>query len=163
MINNIRLFLLAGWLGAALFFSAVVAPAVFGVLRSFQLANTNEVAGSIVTRTLSVINLSGFVIGVLLFLTAFLFRRSASKRALYAETALLATLSLLTAASQWVISPKMLALRAALPVPIDQIAREDVRRLAFDSLHGYSVALLAVSMLASLVAFFLIARRRPKT
>lgn len=160
-MNNLRLFLLALWLGAALFFSATVAPAVFSVLRSFQLANASEMAGTIVTRTLAVVNLSGFAISLFVLVTAFLFKRPASGAAFYVETILLALVAILTAASQWWISPKMLALRAAMPAPIDQVARTDPRHIAFDSLHHYSVALLALAMLASLIASILIARRRP--
>jgi hypothetical protein len=40
-INVTRLILLAVWFGAALFFGAVVAPAAFGVLRSFGLPNAS--------------------------------------------------------------------------------------------------------------------------
>src|SRR5438876_5739912 len=116
---SLRLFLRALWLGAALFFSATVAPAVFSVLRSFQLANASEIAGTIVTRTLAVVNLSGFAISLFLLVTAFLFKRPASEAAFSVETILLALVAILTAASQWWISPKMLALRAAMPAPID--------------------------------------------
>ena len=162
VMNNLRLFLLALWLGAALFFSATVAPAVFSVLRSFQLANASEIAGTIVTHTLALVNLSGFAISLFLLVTAFLFkRRGASGAAFYAETILLALVAIFTAASQWWISPKMLALRAAMPAPIDQVAHTDPRHIAFDSLHHYSVALLALAMLASLIASIFIARRRP--
>src|SRR6476620_6991164 len=66
MVSFSRLILLACWFGAALFFGAVVAPAAFGVLRSFGLSNANEIAGSIVTRSLSVINIAGFLISLLL-------------------------------------------------------------------------------------------------
>ena len=161
-MKNLRLFLLALWLGAALFFSATVAPAVFSVLRSFQLANASEIAGTIVTRTLAVVNLSGFAISLFLLVTAFLFkRRGASGAGFYVETMLLVLVAIFTAASQWWISPRMLALRAAMPAPIDQIARTDPRHIAFDSLHHYSVALLGLAMLASLIASIIIARRRP--
>ncbi|PYS66847.1 MAG: hypothetical protein DMF69_24860 [Acidobacteria bacterium] len=56
MINSVRLTLLAMWFGAALFFSAVVAPTVFSVLRSFALPNSGEIAGAIVNRSLSIVN-----------------------------------------------------------------------------------------------------------
>lgn len=162
-MNNLRLLLLALWLGAALFFSATVAPAVFGVLRDFHLANANEIAGTIVTRTLSMVNISGFATSLFLLATAFLFQRVPPRgAAFYTETILLALVAIITAASQWLVSPRMLAMRAALPAPIDQIARDDPQRVAFDTLHHYSVALLGIAMLASLIAFFLIARRRRK-
>jgi len=161
-MQQFRLLLLGAWLGAALFFSARVAPVVFSVLRGFQLYNASEIAGTIVTRTLATINTVGFVIGVLLLLTAFLFPRPATKRLWYAEVTLLTLVSLATAVSQWIISPKMLALRTSFAVPIDQVARAHPGRMTFDALHGYSVALLAAAMLASLIAFFLIARRAAK-
>ena len=93
-MNSLRLFLLALWLGAALFFSVNVAPAVFSVLRSFQLANASEIAGTIVTRTLAVVNLSGFAISLFLLVTAFLFKRPASEAAFSVETILLALVAI---------------------------------------------------------------------
>ena len=160
-MNNFRLLLLGLWLGAAIFFSTTVAPAVFGVLRGFQLANANEIAGAIVTRTLGMVNISGFAISLFLLLTALLAKRiGASGAGFYLEIILLALVATLTAASQWWLSPRMLAIRAALPAPIDQIAPDDTRRMAFNTMHHYSVALLAIAMLASLIAFFLMARRR---
>src|ERR1043165_8277220 len=74
-VGGLRVLLIALWLGAADFFSAAVAPSVFAVLRSFNLPNANEIAGTIVTRTLSIINTGGFLIALLLLLSAFLFRR----------------------------------------------------------------------------------------
>ena len=161
-MNNLRLLLIGLWLGAAFFFSATVAPAVFVVLRNLHLSNANEIAGTIVTRLLTAVNISGFAISIFLLLTAAFFGRVAARGLFYAETILLALIAILTAISQWFISPRMVALRASLPAPIDQISLDDPRRMAFDNLHHYSVALLGVAMLASLIAFFIIARRQPK-
>jgi hypothetical protein len=44
--------------------------------------------------------------------------------------------------------------------PIDQMAQTDPLRVAFNSLHGYSVFALGIGMLAAVVALLLIARRR---
>jgi hypothetical protein len=52
----------------------------------------------------------------------------------------------------------MRALRAAMVVPIDQVAADDARRIAFDHLHGYSVNALGLAMIAALVAMVLMAR-----
>jgi hypothetical protein len=52
----------------------------------------------------------------------------------------------------------MLALRAAMQAPIDQIASSDPRRAAFDALHGYSVAAMGVAIIAGLAAFLIMAR-----
>jgi hypothetical protein len=42
---------------------------------------------------------------------------------------------------------------------IDQIAADDSRRVAFHRLHGYSVAALAIGMIAALAAFLAAAQR----
>ena len=43
--------------------------------------------------------------------------------------------------------------------PIDDVGKDDPLRVAFDSLHGYSVAALGVAIIAAAVALLLIARR----
>ena len=150
--------LLAAWFGAALFFSAVVAPAAFGVLRSYGLPNAGELAGGIVTRSLSVVNVAGFVVALLLLLTLFLRRNSVGRGSFIAEGICLALIALATSVGHWVIAARMRAIRAALELPIDQIAADDSRRVAFNSLHGYSVNALALAMIAALVALVLMAR-----
>jgi hypothetical protein len=50
IVNDIRLLLVGLWLGAAMFFSAVVAPSAFSVLRTVHLSNSGEIAGNIVNR-----------------------------------------------------------------------------------------------------------------
>jgi hypothetical protein len=156
-MNSTRLILLACWFGAALFFGAVVAPAAFDVLRSFGLPNANEIAGSIVTRSLSVINIAGFLIALLLLLSLIV-RRSAGRVSFIVECICLVLIGLATAIGHWVIAARMRALRAAMVVPIDQIAADDPRRVAFGALHGYSVNALGLAMIAALVALVLMAR-----
>ena len=156
-MNFTRLILLACWFGAALFFGAVVAPAAFGVLRSFGLPNANEIAGSIVTRSLSVINIAGFLIALLLLLTFFLRRSSAGRVSFILECVCLVVIVLATGVGHWVIAARMRALRAAMVV-IDQVAANDPRRIEFGALHGYSVNVLGLAMIAALVALVLMAR-----
>jgi hypothetical protein len=158
LINVRRLILLAVWFGAALFFGAVVAPAAFGVLRSFGLPNASEIAGSIVTRSLSVVNLAGFVIAVLLLVTVILRRNYSSRLSFIFECICLAVIALTTGVGHWFIAARMRALRVAMVLPIDQIAADDPRRVAFNSLHGYSVNALSLAMIAALVAMVLMAR-----
>ena len=157
ILNFSRLILLACWFGAALFFSAVVAPAAFGVLRSFDLPNANEIAGSIVTRSLSVINIAGFLIALLLLATAILRRNSSGRLSFIVECICLGVIALATGVGHWLIAARMRALRAAM-VTIDQIAADDPRRIEFSSLHGYSVNALGLAMIAALVAMVLMSR-----
>lgn len=160
MVNNLRLLLLASWLGAAILFSAVVAPGAFQVSRAFSLPNAGEVAGAMVNRTLSVVNVAGFSICVLLVLLAVILRKTYGKRTFVAQIFLLVVVAIATALGEWVIAAKMRALRTAMAVPIDQIAMSDPLKVAFQALHGYSVAALSIAIVAGLIAFFLIAPRR---
>ena len=159
-LNNIRLLLLASWLGAAIFFSAAVAPSVFRVLRAFNLPNASEIAGAIVSRTLSVVNTSGFVLSVLLLITAFVLKESYGRSAFVLQTVLLVILGVTTGVGEWVIAAKMRGLRVAMRTTIDQVPAGDPSRIAFDALHGYSVTALAIAIIAGLIAFFVVANRR---
>lgn len=137
----------------------MVAPAAFAVLRSFGLENATEIAGGIVNRSLGVVNLSGFVIGLLAFLTG-LFLRSNSSRGIWfvVQSVSLLVLTLATAIGHWIIAARIHALRTASQLRIDQLAPNDPTKIAFDSLHGYSVQVLGLAMIAALVAILAIAR-----
>jgi hypothetical protein len=150
--------LLACWFGAALFFGAVLAPAAFGVLRSFGLPNANEIAGSIVTRSLSVLNIAGFVVALLLLVTLIVRRNASGRVSFLIECIGLGLIALATGMGHWFIAARMRALRAAMVLPIDQIAADDSRRVAFNNLHGYSVNALGLAMIAALVVMFLMVR-----
>jgi hypothetical protein len=72
---------------------------------------------------------------------------------------LLIVIAITTGVGEWVIAAKMRGLRAAMQVPIDQVAANDPNRLAFAVLHSYSVAALGVAIIAALIAFFVIGNR----
>ena len=158
-LNQVRLFLLAAWLGAAIYFSAAVAPSVFGVLRSFSLTNANEIAGTIVTRTLSVVNTSGFILSLLLLITTFVLKKNYGRRSLIFQIALLTIVAVATGLGEWVIAARMRGLRAAMHGQIDQVALSDPNRIAFAALHSYSVSALGIAIIAGLLAFFVVANR----
>lgn len=159
IVKDIRSLLLALWLGAAIFFSAVVAPAAFSVLRAYQISNASEVAGTVVTRTLAVINITGFIISWFVLITAFVFKEGQQNRSFYLETLSVAVVAIATGLGQWVIAAKMLTIRAAVALPMDQLSQADPRRVEFDKLHGYSVSALTIAMIAGLIAFFVMAYR----
>ncbi|HKP72955.1 MAG TPA: DUF4149 domain-containing protein [Pyrinomonadaceae bacterium] len=152
--TDVRLLLIAVWLGAAVFFSFAVAPSAFAVLPQ------RELAGAVVNRTIAIVNVGGFVVSLFLLATAFIGSGGVSRRAWLAEVAALAIIALATGVGRWVIAARMQALRLALGRPIDEVAKDDPLRVAFNSLHGYSVAAMSVGMIAAVVALLLIARRR---
>ena len=159
MFNNLRLLLLAAWLGAAIFFSGAVAPSAFKVLRAFNLPNATEVAGGIVSRTLAIVNISGFIISLLLIVTAFALQRLWPQRRFLLQIVLLGIVAAATGVGEWVIAARMRGLRAAFGGPIDQVPATNAGRIAFDALHGYSVTALSVAMLAALIVFFVMSKR----
>ena len=157
VVGYLRLLLIGLWLGAAVFFGAAVAPTVFGVLRGAQLSNANELAGMMVQRLLATINRGGFEISLFLLVTGY-FMSKGSRLVRSAEMISLAIMAIMTGVSHWIISARMMALRAAMQTPIDQIAVSDPRKVAFDALHGYSVAAMGVAIVAGLAAFLIMAR-----
>lgn len=157
-LNNVRMLLLAAWLGAAIYFSVVVAPSAFSVLRSFSVSNPGEIAGSIVTRTLSVINTSGFLISLLLLVSVFAYKRLLPRWSFFLQTGLLIIIAVATAAGEWVIAAKMRELRVAMHGQIDQLPLTDPNRMAFAALHGYSVTALGIAMIAGLATVFIMAK-----
>jgi hypothetical protein len=160
VVRDVRLLLVALWLGGAVFFSAAVAPSVFSVLRARNVVYANEAAGTIVTRTLSILNTGGLIIALLLLASAFLFRQGVKRRAFLTETVSLVVVAIATGAGQWVIAARMLSLRAAMGRPIDDVAADNPLRISFNSLHEFSVAALGVAIIAAAVALLVIAKGR---
>jgi hypothetical protein len=155
VIHQVRTLLLAAWLGVAIYFSAVVAPSAFGALRSFGLVNANEIAGTIVTRTLSVVNLGGVWLSLLVLITAFPAKNTYKRAVFLLQIVLLAIVAAATGVGEWLIAARMRGLRAAMHGQIDQVPLTDPNRVAFAALHGYSVAALSVAMIAALLAILL--------
>jgi uncharacterized membrane protein YqaE (UPF0057 family) len=151
--------LLAAWLGAAIYFSAVVAPSAFGVLRSFSVPNSGEIAGTIVTRALSVVNTSGFLLSLLLLITAVVLKKGFGRWSFILQLILLTIVAVASAVGEWVIAARMRGLRLAMHGQIDQVPLSDPNRIAFAALHGYSVTALSIAIIAALIAFFVIANR----
>lgn len=156
-LSDFRVLLAGLWLGAAFFFSFAVAPSAFSVLP------TRELAGSIVNRTLAIVNYSGLIIGLILLATSYLGLQSANRIRLWLEQAALFIMTAACAFGQFVIGARLQNLRASINRPIDEIAIDDPLRIAFNDLHGYSVTILMTAMIAAIIAFFLLVRRAGNT
>lgn len=164
-VTNLRVAFLAAWLGLAIYFSAVVAPSAFGVLRSFNLANAGEIAGTIVSRALSTVNKSGLLLSLLVLVSAPAVKKYYGRWSFIFQNVLLIVVAILTAAGEWVIAARMRGLRLAMNGQIDQVPLPDPNRVAFAALHVYSVAALSVAMIAALIVILLmiISRERAVT
>ena len=131
------------WLGAAAFFSAAVAPAVFAVLP------TRTLAGAVVGRLLPAVFYSGMLIGVVIIALELAARGSWNFRG--RETAA-AVMVAACAFAQLVIAPRIERIRLQIGGPLEGLSVDDVRRIEFGRLHGLSVAWLGLAMLAGAVA-----------
>jgi len=155
--SDIRRLLLILWLGGACFFSFAVAPSAFAVLPS------REIAGAIVSRTLSIVNYSGIVIGLILLATAFVGSQTNTNRfRLWTERFLLLILTLACAVGQFVIALWLALIKLQIGRPIDEVGVDDPLRIQFNNLHQYSVWVLIAAMSAALIAYFFIVRRETK-
>jgi MFS family permease len=152
-LSNVRLLLAALWLGAACFFIAV-AQSAFAVLPS------REFAGSIVSRTLLILNLSGLIIGAILLLSSFVKQTETNRFRIWAERFLLLILVAACAVGQFVIGLWLSFIRAQIGRPIDEVASDDPLKIQFNNLHEYSVWVLMAGMSAALLAFFLMAAQK---
>jgi hypothetical protein len=162
ILRTFLLLLLGLWLGAAVFFGAAVAPNLFGVLRGAQLANADELAGNVVSRLLAIINVAGFFMALFGIVAVYFSRMLNSRGARFIGMISLAIMAIMTGVSRWIISTRMSVLRAAMNTPVDQIAIDDPRRVAFDSLHQNSVRVMGVALVAGLIAFVVVATSRTR-
>ena len=142
--------LLAVWIGAALLFTIVVAPAAFAVLP------TRTLAGALVGRVLPVIFYAGVVIGSLIVLLDIIGRTGA-----WGRSAAGAVSALACAVAQLVVGTRIDRLRVAIGGPLDALAADDPRRIAFGRLHAISVGWLGLAMVAAIIALTLAVRSLP--
>jgi len=132
------------------FFSFVVAPSAFAVLRQQQLA------GSLVSRTLGALEIIGIIIGALLI--AILVVSRGRDRAFLYELIALALMTVSMLVSHFVVSRRMHELRMSLG-EIAQLAANDPARVEFDRLHQYSVWLMGFDILGAIALIVYLARR----
>jgi hypothetical protein len=143
-----QILILALWLGAAIFFSAVVAPAAFAALPS------RELAGALVGRLLPVLFLTGGVAGAIALILEAVARRP-KRQAI--RSAMLAIVVVACAIAQLGVAPRIEALRSQMSVPLASLPANAPQRVAFGRLHMASVGWLAAAMVAGASAVFLAA------
>ena len=151
--SDIRLLILAIWLGAAVYFIGVAQTA-------FSVLPTRELAGNVVNRTLAILNYSGLAISVILILTSFVASSRVNRIWLWIERFLLFVVASSCAIGQFVIGFWLASIRAQIGRPIDEIAVDDPLRIQFNLLHEYSVWVLFVGMAAAFITFFIISNRK---
>ena len=127
----------SAWLGAALLFVAVVAPAAFAALP------TRTLAGALVGAVLPALFYAGIVLGAGLVAAAVALHRG---RIVTPGTVGGLLIAISCAAAQFVVAPRIERARASIAGPVESVPSSDPRRVAFGRLHGVSVAWLGVAV-----------------
>jgi hypothetical protein len=151
LFSELKSLLVGLWLGSAIFFIGVAQSA-------FAVIPARETAGEFVSHTLSIVNVSGLSIGLILLGLSVLNRRASSRRKIWLERVLASVLTLSCTIGQFVIALWMSYLKTLMGRPIDEVPISDPLRVQFDSLHQCSVWVLTAGMLAAVILFFVTAR-----
>jgi uncharacterized membrane protein YhhN len=153
-LRTLMLLCLIVWIGGIIFFAFVLAPTVFTVLPA------RELAGNVVNPSLNKLHWMGLISGILFLIFSMVYNRQlyAELRAASAAHLLVAVMLVLTAISQFSITPRMSELRAEMGV-IDNVPVTDVRRIEFNRLHVWSTRSEGGVLFVGLVVVALTARR----
>lgn len=155
-MSVLRFFMLLSivvWVGGIIFFSFVVAPALFAVLP------TRHLSGLVVGRCLTLLHWIGVVCaGVFLILSLFQAHYSTgSWQAAAIRNVLVFSMLVITLFSQIGISTRMEALKAEMG-EVDRVATTDARRIEFNRWHRWSTTLEVAVLILGLGTIYVIAR-----
>lgn len=137
------------WLGASLFFAAVVAPAAFRTLPNVTMA------GALVRATLPAIFDAGVIAGLVVL---WLGSGGTDTTARMLRIVCGAGITVCCAVSQFVVVQRIDQVRLRLTTPIEMLAPTDPARVTFDHLHTASVGLLGAAMILAVLAIVLLTR-----
>ena len=152
LVRFLMLLALAAWLGALIFFPAV-AQTAFTNLPSHS-------AGMVVRGSLLKLHCLGFVCGIVFLASSAIYTRMTQGRTriLSASHVCIAFMLALTAISQFLIIPRMDALRLAAG-EISAISASDPIRAQFDSLHAWSTRIEGTVLVLGVLLLYLTSRR----
>ncbi len=150
ILRTFMLLALIVWIGGIIFVAFVLAPTLFAVLPSTQMA------GNVVSPTLSKLHWIGLFAGAVFLICSLVYNwRKYSQLRLFSATHVFAVLMLaLTAISQFTITPRMRELRSG-PLSMDTLSAH----AEFDRLHAWSTRTEGGVLLLGLALVILTARR----
>jgi hypothetical protein len=138
------------WLGALIFFGAVLAPLAFTELPRLFGEQGIHAAGLIVGGSLVRLHWIGMLCG-LIFLAAVVLGR-AHYRSIIPQSVLMVLMLVLTAYSQFSIIPRMDTARASIGGNVDAVAANNPGRQIFDELHERSTHVEGLVLLCAIGA-----------
>jgi hypothetical protein len=142
------------WIGGLIFFAFVLAPTVFAVLPTRQLA------GNVVSRSLGILHLMAISCGVLFAITSMVDSRVVNGVAqpFALRNLIIYAMIILTLVGMFGIASRMLSLREQMN-PIDAAPHDDARRVEFNRLHVWSTRIESTVLILGLALLYLTARR----
>lgn len=164
-IRALMLLCLIVWIGGIIFFAFVLAPTVFTVLPA------RELAGNVVNPSLSKLHWMGLISGIFFLIFSLLYNRQrhAEFRAFSAAHVLIAVMLVLTAISQFGITPRMETVRGQLRmvqqpgydpyVPGTTPQLIHLYSTEFQNLHNWSERLEGGVLFSGLLVVLLTSRR----
>ncbi len=155
-MSVLRFFMLMSlvvWIGGIIFFAFVLAPTVFSVLPTRQLA------GSVVQRALPLLHWMGIGSGLVFLGTsiALAVSRTGSPQLGAVQHLLVVVMIVLTLVAHFAIGTKMMALSRDMQV-IDNVSQDDPRRVEFNRLHHWSTRVEVTVLGLGLIVLYLTAR-----
>jgi Domain of unknown function (DUF4149) len=149
-LRFVRVLALGAWVGAILYFAAVVTQGAFAVL-----PNRDE-AGLLVGFTLSGLHMMGLIAAAAFVIASVALHKSLRA---FIEPAVVGVILMaaLTIGSQGYVIPRMAVLRTQM-VSVEATPGNDPRRVEFDRLHGVSVDVEVTVLVIGLVALFFAGR-----
>ena len=154
VVRYLMLLSLVIWVGGLIFFSFVLAPTVFAVLPTRQLA------GSVVSRSLGIMHWMAITCGVVFAITSMIDSRIVNGVAepFALRNLFIYAMIILTLVGMFGIAPRMLALREQMNL-IDAVPHDDARRVEFNRLHHWSTRVEGSVLVLGLALLYLTARR----
>jgi len=152
MLRFLRVLALGAWIGAIVYFAAVVTQGAFSVLPS------QDEAGLLVGFTLGGLHLMGLIAAAVFIVASVAIGKSLKA---FIEPAVIGVILMaaLTIASQDYVIPRMNVLRSQM-VSIQATPGSDSRREEFDRLHHASVDLEGAVLVIGILSLFLAAREK---
>jgi uncharacterized membrane protein len=154
LVRYLMLLSLVVWVGGLIFFAFVLAPTVFAVLPARQLA------GNVVSRSLAIMHGMALSCGLVFAVTSMLDARAVHGVAapFAVRNLLVYAMIVLTLVAMFGVGARMATLRQQMG-NIDDLSKDDARRIEFNRLHVWSTRIEGSVLLLGLALLYLTARR----
>lgn len=151
------LLVLGLWLGALIFFGAILAPVAFGSLPGLfpDHAAGIHAAGTVVGGSLIRLHYMGLLCGLVFLVFTLILSRFSHWHSYTPQALLVLVMMVLTAYSQFSIIPEMNTARDSVGGEITAVPENNPGRQIFDRLHNLSTRVEGIVLVCGLVAFML--------